>query len=49
LGRHIKPFQAISAIVASLGSDKLISLYLIQLVDIFLISIALVIFRLQYL
>jgi uncharacterized membrane protein YqhA len=43
----IKTFQAISAIVISLGSDKLISLYLIQLVDIFLISITLVIFALS--
>ena len=40
----IKTYQAISAIVSSLGSDKQISLYLIQLVDIFLISIALLIF-----
>ena len=40
----IKTYSTISIMVASLGQDKLISLYLIQLVDIFLISIALVIF-----
>ena len=40
----IKTYSAIAAMFASLGQDKLISLYLIQLVDIFLISITLLIF-----
>ena len=40
----IKTFTAISEIIITGGQDKLISLYLIQLVNIFLISIALLIF-----
>ena len=40
----IKTFHAISEIFLTAGQDKLISLHLIQLVDIFLISIALLIF-----
>jgi uncharacterized membrane protein YqhA len=40
----IKTFHAVSEILFSAGQDKLISLYLIQLVDVFLISIALLIF-----
>jgi uncharacterized membrane protein YqhA len=40
----IKTYSTIAAIFASLGQDQLTSLYLIQLVDIFLISIALLLF-----
>jgi uncharacterized membrane protein YqhA len=40
----IKTYVAITLIIVSGGQDKLISLSLIQLVDVFLIAIALVIF-----
>jgi uncharacterized membrane protein YqhA len=43
----IKTYLAIVTIVASSGQDKLISLILIQLVDIFLISIVLLIFAIS--